>query len=54
MEERANSSIACTVTSCAHHCKAQQYCTLNEIKIGCCDPKATSCTSTECDSFKLS
>lgn len=53
MECNANHSIACTVTDCANHCKQQPYCSLNEIKVGSCESKATSCTCTECDSFKL-
>ncbi|NCB63126.1 MAG: DUF1540 domain-containing protein [Clostridia bacterium] len=54
MECHANHSIACSVTSCAHHCKEQQYCSLHEIKVGCCDPKVTDCASTECASFRIS
>ena len=46
MEHRnSNPSIACTVTSCAYHCKDQNHCSLNEIKVGCCDPKVTDCAS---------
>ena len=33
----ANPSIACTVSTCAFHCKDQNHCSLNEIKVGCCD-----------------
>lgn len=41
MEHRnSNPSIACTVTSCAYHCKDQNHCSLNEIDLGdsiiCC------------------
>ena len=25
----------------------------NEIKVGCCEPNATKCASTECASFQL-
>ena len=49
----ANTSIACSVATCAYHCKDKQYCSLNEIKVGCCAPNVTDCTSTECASFKL-
>ena len=31
----ANPSIACTVSTCAFHCKDQNHCSLNEIKVGC-------------------
>lgn len=54
MEHRnANPSIACTVSSCAYHCKDQNHCSLTEIKVGCCDPKVTDCAATECASFEL-
>ena len=51
--KNANPSIACTVESCTHHCKGQNYCSLNEIRVGCTNAKATDCASTECASFKL-
>ena len=51
---KANNSIKCSVSSCAHHCDDKNYCTLHEIKVGCCTPGATSCASTECASFELS
>ena len=53
MNQNHNPSIKCSVSSCAHHCEGQNYCTLNEIKVGCCDSSATSCASTECASFQL-
>ena len=52
MNSNANHSIQCSVASCAHHC-AQNYCTLHEIKVGCCESNAKSCASTECASFQL-
>ena len=52
--KNANPSIACTVENCAYHCKGQDHCSLNEIKVGCCNSaKATDCASTECASFRL-
>ena len=51
-QKNANPSIACTVSTCAYHCKDQNHCSLNEIKVGCCDPKVTDCTATECASFQ--
>ena len=51
--KNANPSIACTVESCAYHCKGQNHCSLNEIKVGCCDCSPTKCEGTECASFKL-
>ena len=37
MNKTPNNSIKCSVNSCAYHCGEQNYCTLNEIKVGCCD-----------------
>ena len=52
MNDQANHSIKCSVSSCAHHCNTN-YCTLNEIKVGCCDSTVKQCSSTECASFEL-
>ena len=52
MNDQANHSIKCSVSSCAHHCTTD-YCTLNEIKVGHSDSNVKSRTSTECDSFEL-
>ena len=41
-----NQSIKCSVKSCAYHGCDKDYCTLNEIKVGCCD-------QTQCASFHL-
>ena len=49
----SNPSIKCSVSSCAYHNSQQCACTLNEIKVGCCEPNATKCASTECASFQL-
>jgi hypothetical protein len=48
-----NSSISCTVTSCAHHCKDQNRCGLHAIQVGTheTDPSMDQCT--DCRSFKL-
>ena len=48
-----NQSIKCSVKSCAYHGCDKDYCTLNEIKVGCCDCAPTKCEGTECASFKL-
>lgn len=53
MNQTPNTSIKCSVASCAYHCSDKNFCTLNEIKVGCCDPSVTSCASTECASFEL-
>ena len=49
----ANPSIACTVSTCAFHCKDQNHCSLNEIKVGCTAANVADCAATECASFKL-
>lgn len=42
MNKTPNNSIKCSVNSCAYHCGEQNYCTLNEIKVGCCDSNVTN------------
>ena len=51
MNCEANKSIACTVTSCKHHCGTQEYCSLNKIQVGTheCNPSLDQCT--DCQSF---
>ena len=49
----ANPSIKCSVSSCAYHNGQQNACTLNEIKVGCCESNVCDCGETECASFKL-
>ena len=48
---KCNSSIKCTVSSCAYHAP-QNCCSLNQIQVGCTDHKPCSCQGTECDSFQ--
>lgn len=52
LNQNPNHSIKCSVTNCSHHC-AQDYCTLNEIKVGCTGGSAQSCASTQCASFQM-
>ena len=52
MNQNANHSIKCSVTNCTHHCP-ENYCTLNEIKVGCTEQTVKSCASTECASFQM-
>ena len=53
--ERANRSIQCSVSNCTHHCGEENYCTLNEIKVGCTAGSAqpTNCKETQCASFQV-
>lgn len=48
-----NSSIGCTVTECRHHCKDDNYCTLNKIEIIKNESRANSMQCTDCASFEL-
>ena len=52
-KETCNTSIRCSVTSCAYHNSPQNCCSLDHIKVGCCSSEPTCCESTECASFKL-
>ncbi len=53
MENKScNTSIQCTVSSCAYH-NASNCCSLDSIKVGCCGANPTACEGTECASFKL-
>lgn len=49
----ANQSIKCSVTSCAYHCTDKDFCSLDEIKVGCCDASVANCDQTQCASFHL-
>ena len=48
----ANPSIECTVKSCAFHCKSEDYCSLDRIKVVTHEktPKTTECV--DCQSFR--
>lgn len=51
--ERANESIKCTVSQCAHHCGDADYCTLSSINVGTHEMNPTMVECTDCNSFKL-
>ncbi len=53
MSDKANRSIQCTVTSCAHHCGDVQYCSLNTIQVGTHEQNPTMDQCTDCQSFDL-
>ncbi len=48
-----NRSIHCDVTSCAHHCKSEQFCGLNAIKVGTHEQSPSMEKCTDCKSFEL-
>ena len=49
--ETINHNIECSVCTCAHY--REHHCTLNAIKVGCCESNVGNCRGTECDSFRL-
>ena len=51
-QNNANSNIQCSVSSCAYH-NPKNYCSLNQIKVGCCDSSPATSKETECASFQV-
>ena len=51
---KANNSIKCSVSSCAHHNSAQSASNLSSIQVGCCGPATKECACTECASYEMS
>ena len=49
-----NDSIGCTVNECKHHCKEDNYCTLNKIEVTKHESVAKTPECTDCASFKTS
>ncbi|MDE7243806.1 MAG: DUF1540 domain-containing protein [Oscillospiraceae bacterium] len=49
---KPNHAIKCSVSSCANHCKSEQYCGLDSIRVGTheCHPSQDQCT--DCLSFQ--
>lgn len=54
MDQKCNTSIKCTVTSCAFHNDPHNCCSLDAIKVGCSNNIPTQAEGTECASFELS
>ncbi len=52
-QKSCNTSIQCSVSSCAYHNNPHNCCSLQSIKVGCCSSNPTKCEGTECASFKL-
>ena len=48
----SNKCIACTVTQCAYHCKGENYCSLNMIRVGTHEANPTEPKCTDCQSFR--
>lgn len=50
---RKNESIKCTIKTCAHHAKDENYCSLDHIMIGTHEANPTEKACTDCESFEL-
>ena len=51
--DRANKSIACTVTQCAYHCVGENYCSLDKVQIASHETNPTQDKCVDCKSFQL-
>ncbi|MBS6476021.1 MAG: DUF1540 domain-containing protein [Clostridiales bacterium] len=49
--EKENHCIACTVTSCKHHCGCADYCSLDRIQVGTHEAHPAMDECTDCQSF---
>lgn len=49
-----NESIKCTIKTCAHHAKDENYCSLDHILVGTHEANPTEKACTDCESFELS
>ncbi len=47
----ANKCIECSVTQCKYHCDTQNYCSLEQIKVGTHEANPTMQQCTDCMSF---
>ena len=50
--EKSNKCIHCSVQQCAHHCKDEDYCTLDQIRVGTHETDPTVPPCTDCMSFE--
>jgi len=48
-----NESIKCTIKSCTHHAKDENYCSLDHILVGTHEANPTEKACTDCESFEL-
>ena len=54
MDKKANKNIECSVKQCANHCKSQEYCCLDKVRIGTHESNPTMNQCVDCESFILS
>ncbi len=50
-KDKANKSIECTVSECKYHCSAENYCSLDTVKIGTHESHPTEKQCVDCESF---
>jgi len=54
MEKKcANPSIECSVRQCEHHCKEENFCALERVRIATHEANPTEVKCVDCESFKL-
>ncbi|MFD3158428.1 DUF1540 domain-containing protein [Haloimpatiens sp. FM7330] len=53
MEGAHNNSIECTVSECKYHCKDDNYCTLNKIRVVKHLQNVNNVEGTDCGSFQM-
>lgn len=46
-----NACIQCSIKECKHHCGDENYCSLNQIKVGTHENHPTKIECTDCESF---
>lgn len=49
---QCNKAIRCTVNQCRYHCGAQDFCSLNSIKVGTHESDPDFCECVDCESFE--
>ncbi|MBQ7255950.1 MAG: DUF1540 domain-containing protein [Oscillospiraceae bacterium] len=49
--ETANHCIECSVTQCQHHCQQENFCALNQIKVGTHEKNPSMEQCTDCLSY---
>ena len=49
---KPNRSIRCSVKSCANHCAAENFCSLDTVSIGTHEPNPTEPKCVDCNSFE--
>jgi hypothetical protein len=50
---KKNESIQCSVCECKYHANQEDYCTLNQIRVGKHQQPANDVEATDCESFQV-